>query len=113
MATSLFIIAGLVAFLSVPTMIAARMAGVGNTGFAPCLAATFLAVLGSQVIESMLPTQLHLASALQFMLCTGLFVLLLRATVIQGALVAILLLAIQFGAIVGIAALGYAYLGKA
>lgn len=113
MTATILIILGMAVFLSVPTMIAAKVVGVGNSGFAPCLTATFLAVVGSHVIESVLPTQLLLASAVEFIVCAGLFTLLLRASVIQGALVAVLLLAIQFAAIVGFAALGYAYYDKA
>jgi hypothetical protein len=110
---TILIITVMAVFISVPTMIAARIVGVGNTGFIPCLTATFLAVVASNVIESILPTQQLLSNAVQFIVSAGLVTFVLRASVIQGALVTILLLVIQVSIIAGIAALGYATIGRA
>jgi hypothetical protein len=99
----------MVVFLLIPTMIAARLVGTGNTGLGHCLAASLIAIISSNIVESFMPDRLVLASAIQFVISTFLFMLILRTSLIKGAIVSALLLAIQFAAIVGLAKIGYAY----
>ena len=101
------VIALVVGFLSVPTMLAARVAGVYRTGFLCCLVATLLAVLASYSVETVLPNK-WLSSLVEFLICAAIFKFTLKGSFLQGAGVAIVLLVLQTIAILGIGTVGFA-----
>lgn len=96
-----------IGFLAFPTMLAARVVGAGNTGFVLSLVATCVAVACSYILASLVPGKL-LSSVVELAACAVVFKLLLRATLIQGAVVAVLMLAVQAGLLLGLASVGYA-----